>query len=71
MKNVPHWQLLMIIYFIAIGVPVMMVHSYSKTKLLENKTTRNLLLYFIAVVGTAFLMHFLYMLVYFKFFFKR
>jgi hypothetical protein len=71
MKNVPHWQLLMILYFILVAVPVMLVHTWTKKKVLGNKTPLNLLIYFAAVVGTAFLMHFISMLLYFKFLFRK
>jgi hypothetical protein len=71
MKHVPHWQLLMLIYFILVAAPVMIVHSLLKKKVLANKTPLNLLLYFAGVVGTAFLMHFITMLLYFEFLFRK
>jgi apolipoprotein N-acyltransferase len=71
MKNVPHWQLFMLIYFALVAVPVMVVHYWMKKKVLAQKTALNLLLYFAAVVGAAFLMHFLVMLLYFEFLFRK
>jgi predicted permease len=69
MKNVPHWQWLMVVYFVLVAVPVMIVHSLLKKRLLADKTCLNFIIYFTAVVGTAFFMHFLAMWLYFKFMF--
>ena len=69
MANVPHWQWLILLYFLIVAIPVMLVHLRLKKKVLENKTPLNLLLYFILVTGTAFLMHFIAMYLYFKFIF--
>jgi hypothetical protein len=69
MQNVPHWQWLMVIYFLLVGIPVMLVHMKVKKRVLEDKTPLNLLIYFACVTGMAFLMHFITMLLYFKFIF--
>jgi hypothetical protein len=69
MKNVPYWQWLMLLYFILVAVPVMIVHFKMKNRLLENKTPLNLLIYFAAVTGTAFLMLVFTMYIYYKFIF--
>jgi hypothetical protein len=47
----------------------MIVHSLLKKRLLADKTCLNFIIYFTAVVGTAFFMHFLAMWLYFKFMF--
>jgi hypothetical protein len=70
MKNVPHWQLLLLLYFVMVAIPVYGVHSLFKKKLLKNKTVRNLFIYFMAVIGIAFLMNFICMNIYYKFFFR-
>jgi hypothetical protein len=70
MQNVPHWQWFMVIYFLAVAIPVYLAHVQLKKKLLVNKTGRNVVFYFLAVAATAFTMHFLTMLVYFKFIFS-
>lgn len=67
MKDVPYWQLLMLIYFLLVAIPVMIVHSILKKRVLQNKTPLNLLIYFTTVTATAFLMHFIAMFLYFKF----
>ncbi len=69
MQNVPHWQWLMLLYFLLVAVPVMLVHSILKKRVLSHKTPLNLLIYFAAVTGTAFAMHFITMWLYFKFIF--
>lgn len=69
MRDVPHWKWFMLLYFIMVAVPVLIVHFKIKKRLLENKTPVNLLIYFVAVTGTAFLMHFITMYLYFKFIF--
>jgi hypothetical protein len=71
MKNIPHWQLFMLIYFILVAAPVMMVHYWLKKRVLAERTALNLLLYFAAVIGTAFLMHFITMLIYFQLLFRK
>lgn len=70
MKNVPHWQLLMVIYFILVAVPVYILHLYLKKNILKNRTFLNLMLYFGAVVGCAFLMNFITLVLYYKFIFS-
>jgi len=69
MKNVPHWQLLMLIYFALVGIPVYIVHEKLKQRTLASPTLANLLVYAIAVIGIAFIMHTVTMWVYFTFFF--
>lgn len=71
MQNVPHWRLFMLIYFVLVAVPVIIVHIWFRKRLLVNKTALNLALYFAAVMGAAFLMHFITMLLYFKFLFPH
>jgi hypothetical protein len=70
MKNVPHWQLLLLLYFVMVAIPVYGVHVWLKAKLLRNKLLANLLGYFAAVIGVAFLMNFICMHIYYTFFFK-
>ena len=69
MKNVPHWQLLLLLYFIMVAIPVYGVHTLLKNKLLTNKTLKSLLVYFLTIMGVAFLMNFICMNIYYKFFF--
>jgi len=69
MKQVPHWQLLMLIYFILVAIPVMLVHYRLRKKVLAHKTLQNLLVYFVTVTATAFVMHFITMFLYYKFLF--
>ena len=71
MKNVPHWQLLLLLYFVMVAIPVYGVHVWIKQKVLNNKTFKNLLIYFVGVICVAFLMNFICMNIYYKFFFKR
>jgi hypothetical protein len=71
MKNVPHWQWLMVVYFIAVAIPVYAVHTYLKNKLLLSKTAINLLIYFVAVLATACTMNFIVMWVYYGYFFHK
>ncbi len=70
MKNVPHWQLLLLLYFVMVAIPVYGVHVYMKKKLLNRKSLSNLLVYFVVVIGIAFLMNFICMNIYYRFFFK-
>ena len=70
MKNVPHWQLLLLLYFVMVAIPVYGVHVWLKKKLLNKKSISNLLFYFIGVIGIAFLMNFICMNIYYTFFFK-
>ena len=69
MKNVPHWQLLLLLYFVMVAIPVYGVHTFLKNKLLTNKTLKSLLVYFVTIMGVAFLMNFICMNIYYKFFF--
>ncbi|MCE3282451.1 MAG: hypothetical protein K0Q66_1188 [Chitinophagaceae bacterium] len=69
MQQVPHWQWLMVLYFALVAIPVFFVHAKLKPRLLQDKSFRNLAIYFGAIVGTAFLMHFATMWLYFKFVF--
>lgn len=71
MKNVPHWRLFMVIYFLLVAVPVLLVHFRLKKKLLVNNTNRDKLFYCLGVVGVAVAMHFITMFVYFKFVLNR
>ena len=71
MKSVPHWQWFMAFYFLMVAVPTYMAHLQFKKKVLLNKKFTNIALYFICVVGTAFAMHFITMMLYFKFIFTN
>jgi|GEM_PF-7039510 len=71
MKNVPHWQWLMVLYLLLVGIPVYIVHVQLKKKLLANRTPLNILFYFITVIATAFIMNFTVMFVYYKFIFPN
>jgi hypothetical protein len=70
MKNVPHWQLLVAVYFIVVGIPVYYVHALLKKRAFANRTFKNLLLYFVGVIASAFVMHAVSMWLYFTFFFR-
>jgi hypothetical protein len=69
MENVPQFHWLFLLYLLLVAVPVMIVHSWMKKRVLTNKTAFNLLIYFLSVAGVAFLMHFIAMWLYFEFFF--
>jgi len=71
MKNVPHWQLFVILYLVMVAVPVYTVHMFLKKRAYANRTFANLILYFAGVIGIAFTMHSLCMWLYFSFFFQR
>jgi hypothetical protein len=71
LKDIPHWQLLVIFYLTLVAIPVYFIHIFLKKRAYANRTFSNLLLYFVGVVGTAFLMHSLCMWLYFSFFFQR
>lgn len=71
MKNVPHWQWLMVLHILLVAIPVYTAHVQLKKKLLANKTPLNILFYFLAVIATAFVMSFFAMLVYYKFIFQK
>lgn len=66
MKNVPHWQAFVVLYFIIVAVPVYLVHAHLKKRAYANPGVVNLLLYFIGVIAAAFLMHSVAMWLYFK-----
>lgn len=70
MKNVPHWQWLVLLYMVVVALPVMLAHGALKKRLLEQKTMLNLLLYFVAILAVAFLAHLLAMWAYFSFIFQ-
>jgi hypothetical protein len=67
MRDVPHWQWFILLYFLLVAIPVMIVHFKVRKLVLQNKTPLNLVIYFAAVTGVAFLMHFIAMYLYFKF----
>ncbi len=69
MTNVPHWQLLMLLYFILVAAPVYVVHVVLKKRAYANRTFTNLIFYFMGVLGSAFIMHYIAMWLYFTFFF--
>jgi DNA-binding transcriptional regulator of glucitol operon len=69
MKNVPHWQWLIALYLFMVAVPVFYVHAILKRRALTHRTFANLLLYFVGVIGTGFLLHNIAMYIYFTFFF--
>ncbi len=71
MQNIPHWQLLLLLYIVIVAIPVYWVHMLLKMKLLSKKSVKNLFVYCIAVTVTAFLMNYITMLVYYKFLFKK
>ena len=71
MKNVPHWQLLLLLYFVLVAVPVYIAHLWFKKKVLINRTYKNLLLYAALLIAIAFLMNFICMVLYFKFIFTN
>jgi len=69
MKNVPHWQWLVLMYFFLVAIPVYLVHNYFKQKAYANRTFKNLIIYFITVLGSGFVLHSICMWLYFTFFF--
>jgi len=69
MNNVPHFHWLFLLYLVLVAAPVMIVHSFMKKWVLQNKTFSNLLIYFTSVIATAFAMHFITMWLYFEFIF--
>ncbi len=71
MEYVPHWQWLVVLYFLIVAIPVWLIHSKLRTILIANRNFKALLIYFFAVVGTAFLMHFIAMFLYFRLIFTR
>ncbi|HEX8461239.1 MAG TPA: hypothetical protein VF623_07410 [Segetibacter sp.] len=70
MKNVPHWQWLVLVYLLIVGVPVFLMHNLLKKRALSDRTFGNLFLYFIGVVGTGFILHYACIWLYFTFVFK-
>jgi hypothetical protein len=70
MKQVPHWQWLVILYLVVVGIPVFLVHAYLKKRAFANRTFANMFLYFIGVIGTGYIMHSACIWFYFTFFFK-
>jgi len=70
MKNVPHWQGLVLMYFIIVGIPVYMVHTALRKRAYANPNFKNLIFYFIGVLGSAIVLHSLSMWMYFTFFFR-
>ena len=71
MKSVPHWQWFMALYFLLVAVPTYTAHVQFKKKILLNKSSSNIAIYCIGVLGTAFAMHFITMMIYFKFIFTN
>jgi hypothetical protein len=69
MTRIPHWQWLMLSYFILVAVPVFWVHLKLKKRVLANRTFLNFIAYFIAVIATALIMNSFTMWLYFTFFF--
>jgi len=70
MKNVPHWQWFVFMYFILVAIPVYLVHSSLKKRAYANRTFGNLILYFIGVLAAGYVMHSICMWAYFTFFFQ-
>lgn len=70
MKNVPHWQLFVLMYLVLVAVPVYAVHSFLKKRAYANRNFGNLILYFAGVLATAYLMHSICTWLYFTFFFR-
>ncbi len=71
MKNVPHWQLLMLMYFVLVAAPVMVLHFFLKRKLLANRSMTGLLIYLLILVGAAFLLNTAVMWIYYRFLFSH
>lgn len=69
MKNTPHWQLLVILYFLMVAIPVYLVHIKLKNRAYANRTFINLLIYFAGLLGSALILHTICMWLYFTFFF--
>ncbi len=42
MKNVPHWQGLVLMYFIIVGIPVYMVHTALRKRAYANQISKTL-----------------------------
>ena len=71
MNEVPNWEWLLLVYIILVALPVMLVHSAMRKKLLHDKSILNFALYFVSIAATALLMHFICMWMYFKFMFSH
>jgi uncharacterized BrkB/YihY/UPF0761 family membrane protein len=71
MKNVPHWQSLVLVYVFLVAIPVYTLHRYLQKKLLANKTLTGLFLYTVFMVILTIIMHTLAMWVYYRFLFNR
>jgi len=70
MKNVPHWQLFVLLYLVFVAIPVYLVHSALKKRAYSNPGFVNLIIYFVAVLGAGFIMHSICTWLYFTFFFR-
>jgi hypothetical protein len=70
MKNVPHWQLFVLIYLLMVAIPIYLVHDFLKKRAYANRTFGNLILYFTGVLVTGFIMHSICTWLYFTFFFR-
>ncbi|WP_147202904.1 hypothetical protein [Segetibacter aerophilus] len=71
MKNVPHWQLFVLLYLLMVAVPVYFAHTFLKQRAYANRTFGNLILYFAGVLATGFIMHSFSTWLYFTFFFQN
>ena len=69
MKNIPHWQWLLTGYFLLVALPVYLLHLKLRARAYEHRTFLNLFIYFMVVLGSAFLLHSFTMWLYFTFFF--
>jgi hypothetical protein len=69
MQIIPYWKGLVVAYFLLVAIPVYYVHSILKQRAYANRSFSNLLLYFIGVLASAFVMHSVCMWLYFTFFF--
>ena len=70
MKNVPHWHWFVLFYLAVVAIPVYLVHDFLKKRAYANRTFSNLILYFIGVLATGFIMHSICTWLYFTFFFQ-
>lgn len=71
MKNVPHWQWLVLLYAIGVALPVYIIHQKLKEYLLAKKTGRSVVLYLVALVSVAVVLNFICMSIYYKFIFTQ
>ena len=69
MLLIAHWQFFVLLYLAFVSTPVYCTHVFLKKRAYANSNFGNLILYFVGVLGTGFVMHCICMWLYFTFFF--